>query len=473
MGKGLRCASFFSEFRPHLAWRFHVDFYTGGFGDGDLLSYSVQSIKVSGYDVDTTTAASYYGDGYRTIPIVDTSSKTIEITFEETDNLDIIKFIDKIIEQQRFGNPVVIGIVVNEYSYKMGKTPIRSRYYSCILSNYEEPSFSRSGGVQQVTTSVTFSVMSERNFDGKAAGTGAGDITSSSDTGSLGGLTAAAQTQSVSQAIEVGDISKEFKEDLAKTRKRQAEQKKKEEEEKNNSSRKDTDIRPRSEKTVKIQQIEKEAANKAGVGYLAMGMANGGEGIGKNEYQHRIEITDAEIAKAKEIQAKLDATKGGKELQKFVEDLSEKTYWLGRKGKDGDISNTPGLDCSGAAGAWAEQMGYDIDEGTAGAKNGGLVKQLMKQGATQQDDWSKLKPGDILNKESQKEGNSGHVVIFLGYDGDGNMLIAESAGRTGEGNDQSAGGRIRTVTKKGMKDAGYLAYDIMTNAKPREKFKQK
>ncbi len=159
----ISCGQFF-RFRPHLPFRFVVDFFTDKYVNSHNLGYFVSSIKVNAPEVDTTTGAFYFGDGYRTIPLVDPSAKTINITFEETDDMRVTKFFDGVIAQQRFGLPYVIQIGVTEFEERMN-VPVRAMLYSCVLANYEEGAFSRMGGVSIVTISATFNVMSEKPWE--------------------------------------------------------------------------------------------------------------------------------------------------------------------------------------------------------------------------------------------------------------------------------------------------------------------
>jgi len=246
---------------------------------------------------------------------------------------------------------------------------------------------------------------------------------------------------------------------------------------KNSSSDPEWSLRAKSPKTQAIQDAEREMAAATGVSYLAIAMANGGEAAlyGKG-FEERKVISESEKAEAQRIQGELDKLPYGNLLQEFVADLSEKQYWYGHKTKNGDLGSVEGLDCSAAMSAWATQVGYTIDQRDASAKSGGLVRQLVAQGA---EDVGKnydtgLVPGDILNKSSTKEGNSGHVVMFLGYDNNGNMLVAESSGKTGEdkATDEwiSSGGRVRKVSIQKMKDEGYIGVKIMNNPNIKHNF---
>lgn len=435
----------FLRMKPHLPFRFKTIWYTG-FHDGQdqYLTYAVQSVTLPKYDIDNAAGYSNFGNVRMYVPIYSPGVRKLEITFEETNHLYVTAFLHKLLEESYSREPYQITIVLQEFDEHMKRE--KTKGYVCHLSSYEEPSFKRDGSAQQITVNATFLVDTVINpWSSDVIVTGKRQRTYDS------------QFNQEYDELKIDKENTKFtfgKTDFGV----------------GGTGNTDYDLRPKSKKTKEIQDKEKAAAAAAGTSYLAMAMANGGEGELKGKgFTNRSEITDAEKTKAKKIDEELGKAKGGEALKTFVEELSDKQYWLGHKGKDGNMSGTAGVDCSGAAGAWAERMGYNIDESTAGAKNGGLVKQLLEQGATDlgTNYDTGLKAGDILNKSSTAAGNSGHVVIFLGYDGAGNMLIAESAGRTGEGNDQSAGGRVRTVSIDGMKKAGYRAVGIMDNAKPR------
>lgn len=165
--KGIVPSRVFS-FKPHLPFRFAVQFITGETPTDETLAryqYTVKSCKVSQMSGDTAAAAIHGGDGYYTIPIFDTASRTLEIEFEETDDMRIMNFLDDIIVKQRFGLPFVVGIVVHQFDYKM-KDPISSRLYSCILEEYDEPSFARTGSPNLVTAAAKFIIMAEQTWNG-------------------------------------------------------------------------------------------------------------------------------------------------------------------------------------------------------------------------------------------------------------------------------------------------------------------
>lgn len=224
---------FFKDFQPHLPFRFVAQFFTGGdtaqYAAG--LQFAISSLKFGSIDCDTSTGAFYFGNGYHTIPIYDTSSRTIDITFEETDDMQVIKLLDAIAEKQRFGLPYVVGIGITEFEEHMSKE-VHQRLYVCVLSSYDEPSFSRSGGVSLVTVNATFNVMSEQLWTGAAPKSGFGEQAATNPNGGLAAELRgkADKTKSSGFGENMSQWAVDFAKDLAAGKKREAD--KAEEEEK-------------------------------------------------------------------------------------------------------------------------------------------------------------------------------------------------------------------------------------------------
>ena len=160
---GLAVKKFF-EMRPQLSFRFSVDVGVApNFPNGiEDLGICVKNVKVTTGEVDTTTGAVYYGDGYFTIPTYNIADKTLEISFNETDDLTVLKWLDGIQEGQRNSTPYEINIRVTEYDETM-TNEISKILYTCCLKEYSEPAFTRSGSVSFSTIDATFIVIDEVN----------------------------------------------------------------------------------------------------------------------------------------------------------------------------------------------------------------------------------------------------------------------------------------------------------------------
>lgn len=453
----------FFNFTPHLPFRFEVELYTGGNGASGI-KYAVQSVKISDVECNTTDAATYVGDGYRTIPIWNLASRTMTISFEETDNLSVTQLFDDIANSQRYGVPWVIGIRVTEFDVSFNKI-LSDRFYKCVLSTYDEPAFSRTGGPGIVTISATFNIMSEQPWNAEnSMSVGAGALSNTDDEGLIGKLDNVIDATTHQQPIlkVLDSWSDEFQNAYKAGKENKAAEASKNSNQSN--SEPNYSLREKPTNVTATQEAEKIAAKNAGISYMAMAMANGGEhnADGNNNYAQQKEITSAEIEKAKRLQQDLDKDTYGKEITAFVAELSTKQYKLGGKGKGGDMSNTQGIDCSGAMSVWVNRLGFNINEQHVSATSGSLVNELVAQGATNVgQDFSKLKRGDILNRTAAPGEESGHVMMFLGYDDKGNIIVADSSGKQG--------GAVRTYSNATLKRRGYIGVNVMDAAKTKKR----
>jgi hypothetical protein len=145
----------FINMRPQMPFRFSADIFLSGQNSDDILNISVRTVKANLGESDLTKGATYYGNGYFTIPIFNPAERSLEITFTETDNMDVLKFFDSIQERQFNRTPVELFIRVTEYDEKM-KDILSKILYTCNLKEYSEPAFNRTGGVNIATIDATF-----------------------------------------------------------------------------------------------------------------------------------------------------------------------------------------------------------------------------------------------------------------------------------------------------------------------------
>lgn len=166
----------FFNYRPHLSNRFTCSLFVGTKGN-EYLQFNVQSVNVTELESEASNAAVYFGNGYVTIPIINTASRKIEIVFEETNTMEVSYILDSIMADHFHGTPRVIAIGIKEYDDRFVKIH-SARLYYCLLSSWEEPQFSRTGNPGIVTVSATFNVMSEEAWTtGKAPKSGLGAVT--------------------------------------------------------------------------------------------------------------------------------------------------------------------------------------------------------------------------------------------------------------------------------------------------------
>src|SRR5574344_2816405 len=146
---------------PQLPYRFVADFGV----DGAMLNnmrFAVRSVKYTEAEGNTSDAATYYGNGYYTIPIWDISSRALSITFEETDDMQVTTLLDAIATLSYNKTPVMIAIVLREYDNMFMKV-LRGRCFWVYLQDYDEPAFSRTGGPSVVSINANFIVRAVSN----------------------------------------------------------------------------------------------------------------------------------------------------------------------------------------------------------------------------------------------------------------------------------------------------------------------
>lgn len=157
----------FINMRPQLPFRFSVDFRNVDRNTVDaitagILNTSIKSVKVNLGESDLTKGAVYYGNGYFTIPVFNPAERTLEMSFTETDNLDILKFFDYVQDRQFNRTPVEMEISVTEYDETM-TVELSKILYTCILKEYSEPAFNRTGGVNIATIDASFIIKDMKN----------------------------------------------------------------------------------------------------------------------------------------------------------------------------------------------------------------------------------------------------------------------------------------------------------------------
>lgn len=157
----------FFSFKPHLSNRFTCCLYVGGTTVKEYLQFAVQSVQFTELESNASDAAVYFGNGYVTVPILNTASRKLNITFEETNTMEVSYILDSIMASHFHGTPRVVAIGIREYDDRFINVHSSKLYY-CLLSGWDEPQFSRSGNPGVVTVSATFNVMSEEIWNGSA-----------------------------------------------------------------------------------------------------------------------------------------------------------------------------------------------------------------------------------------------------------------------------------------------------------------
>lgn len=419
----------FFEFRPHLPFRFEVEFFTGLPMLTAQLKYAVQSVKISGTECDIGMAASYFGDGYTTIPIFNVASRTLTITFEETDQMKVLSMVDAIVDSQRNGSPWVLGVRVTEYDTRF-RTIVSDRYYKCIMKDYDEPAFSRTGGPGIVTSSITLNIMSDQPWNtsnaeqhnvGKSQNVNLGtdELTNQLD------IAMDATKPSQPLADQLGAYGEEFKKALENAKKNEG----------NGGGRAGSELKWKATKTddgVTVLDITRSGKNKAGfnkeggtvgakkqeltVVIHKTGFVTGGKysesGAAKgfnNEGVAAFAAGGSVIVSEDRMFDNHSAAGGtGTATNGFAIELGDKTR-IGNAGAVAKIGNTyyARLD-SGHGAQWIEMSQKDVDEFVAAVGVSDASKAFDKADASD----NSIKNGKLTQKAAAWDGKQSKEVDF-------------------------------------------------------------
>lgn len=164
---------FHSTFKPHISYRFHcsmwpynpdmpfvenIDYWSAEYKD--LISYTIKKISIPTFKINTD-ARKYYGNTQYVIPTLNFGQTEMSITFEETDRLDIYRFLANnygINAYERNSREGQIVIRLEQYDESMS-TVVDRKYYIALIKNFNMPSFNNNGYGSVIELEATFYVM--------------------------------------------------------------------------------------------------------------------------------------------------------------------------------------------------------------------------------------------------------------------------------------------------------------------------
>lgn len=147
----------FWNLRPKLPFRYKATIISGmPKVPDDILTYAITSINLPKMEGQISEGSMYLGNSTFTIPVWNIASRKLEITFEETDQMNVSKFLDALVEESWAQNPWRITVLINFYEEHLRTEDVVTKAYICHLLSYDEPQFKRDGAAGQVTMSATF-----------------------------------------------------------------------------------------------------------------------------------------------------------------------------------------------------------------------------------------------------------------------------------------------------------------------------
>lgn len=157
---GLNILNFFNFFNmpPKIPYLFDVVFSTWGANANKYIppSWSVQSVKLPVMEAADNEFNIFLGDGRVTVPLWNPASRTLEITFEETDDMKITKFINTLAHEQYVKGLIhYVAIRVTDYQ----PTVPFALTYICRLKDYTDVQFANGGSANVGTVTASFIVI--------------------------------------------------------------------------------------------------------------------------------------------------------------------------------------------------------------------------------------------------------------------------------------------------------------------------
>lgn len=160
--------NYLSSVKPHITYRFNCDIWPYNYLDNNRESdggyerrtFTIKKITQPTFKLDTE-AKKYYGNTQFVIPVFKFGDTEMSITFEETDNMEVFKFLCNCYGQIAYMRSAVsnlINIEVTQFDETMHNVVDR-KHYIATLKSFENPSFNNNGYGSPVEISADFYVL--------------------------------------------------------------------------------------------------------------------------------------------------------------------------------------------------------------------------------------------------------------------------------------------------------------------------
>lgn len=160
--------NYLSSVKPHITYRFNCDIWPYNYLDNnrerdggyERRSFTIKKITQPTFKLDTE-AKKYYGNTQFVIPVFKFCDTEMSITFEETDNMEVYKFLCNCYGQIAYMRSAVsnlINIEVTQFDETMHNV-VDKKHYIATLKSFENPSFNNNGYGSPVEISADFYVL--------------------------------------------------------------------------------------------------------------------------------------------------------------------------------------------------------------------------------------------------------------------------------------------------------------------------
>lgn len=152
--------------RPHIPYRFKAEIwpnYQNAYDNNDKifrpLEFTIKRISQPVFKLDTENKLNF-GNTVFVVPILKFGDTTMEITFEETDDMRVFKTLSGLMGSELFKgvNGGLLNIRITQFDETM-LTISDKKTYICRLKEYGTPSFNNNGHGSPIEISATFKVV--------------------------------------------------------------------------------------------------------------------------------------------------------------------------------------------------------------------------------------------------------------------------------------------------------------------------
>lgn len=152
--------------RPHIPYRFKAEIWpnsAGAYDDSNTnfkkYEFTVKQINQPVFKLNTENKKVFGNTAY-VVPILNFGETTMEITFEETDYMDVFKLLSSYMGPTLYKSVTgaLINIRVTQYDESM-LTVVDKKTYICRLKEHGMPSFNNNGFGSPVEITATFNVV--------------------------------------------------------------------------------------------------------------------------------------------------------------------------------------------------------------------------------------------------------------------------------------------------------------------------
>ena len=171
----LNVYQYLNAVKPHITYRFNCDIWPYESDNNNRedvdpqyrrRTYAVKKISQPVFKFDLENKK-YFGNTQFIIPILKFSESELEITFEETDDMEIYKFLAERYSESPFMRSSISGLVnieITQFDETM-KNIVDKKHYIAMLKSFDTPTFNNNGYGAPLEISAVFNIL--YIFDGR------------------------------------------------------------------------------------------------------------------------------------------------------------------------------------------------------------------------------------------------------------------------------------------------------------------